>query len=88
MRLKTIEKLCCPFDHGDLSLKIIRQDLQDNVLEGLLTCKICKRYYPIIKGVPIMNPDEYRERNLETPVLKRWEKENPALKINEFLLEN
>lgn len=72
MKQSTIDKLCCPFDKADLTLKIIAQDLEENIHEGMLTCDECKRYYPIINGIPIMNPDEYREFQLERPHLENW----------------
>ena len=67
MRLKTIEKLCCPFDKGDLQLEVFTKDTGMNVLEGILSCTVCKRKYPIVHGVPIMTPDEYRQEALEKP---------------------
>lgn len=89
MKRNTIHKLCCPFDKSDLALHIVAQDLEENIHEGLLTCGTCKRYYPIIKGVPIMNPDDYRERILEEPVLERWQKDLPELRVvKDFRLEN
>lgn len=72
MRRATISKLCCPFDKKDLDLQIISQDTNDNILEGLLTCNECNRYYPIVKGIPIMNPDEYREAKFELPMMANW----------------
>ncbi len=73
MKPSLIKKLCCPFDKEDLELKVFVNDTEENILEGMLTCSHCKRYYPIAYGVPIMTPDEYRELPLETPLLKRWE---------------
>lgn len=73
MKLSLMNKLCCPFDKHDLELKIIARDLNDEIKEGMLTCSHCKRYYPIVFGVPIMSPDEYRQPALEEPILKRWE---------------
>jgi uncharacterized protein YbaR (Trm112 family) len=75
MKLSTIAKLCCPFDKQDLQLKILAQDLDHNVIEGLLSCTTCQRQYPIIYGVPIMAPDEYRQLPLEQPVVNRWKLE-------------
>lgn len=76
MKLKTIlNKLCCSFDKGDLTLDIVTQDVEENILEGILHCKECSRIYPIVKGIPIMNPDEYREFEMEKPMLKKWKKE-------------
>lgn len=89
MRIETIHKLCCPFDKEDLSLEIITQDTGNNIIEGILTCNYCKRYYPIISGIPIMSPDEYREKQLEAPVIEKWK---PGLSHNNTsdfkLLEN
>lgn len=71
MKLKTIEMLCCPFDKKDLELNIITQ-VEEDIIEGYFVCSDCKRIYPIVKGVPIMNPDEYREFSLEKPLLEKW----------------
>lgn len=75
MKLPTIAKLCCPFDKQDLQLQIFAQDIDQNVIEGILSCKTCQRKYPIIYGVPIMAPDEYRQVALEQPVVDRWKLE-------------
>ncbi len=74
MKIKTIKKLCCPFDKADLTLTEITKDLNENIIEGFFVCSSCQRLYPIISGIPIMSPDEYREFQLEQPVLERWEK--------------
>ena len=68
-----VKKLCCPFDKTDLDLKIFVKDPEENILEGMLTCAHCKRYFPIAYGIPIMTPDEYREPQLEAPLLERWD---------------
>ncbi len=68
MKPGTIEKMCCPFDKSDLQLKTITTDIDKNILEGLLTCEKCQRVYPIVKGIPVMSPDENREFNLEQPL--------------------
>ena len=72
MKHTLIKKMCCPFDKHDLELKIFAKDTEENIMEGMLTCSHCKRYYPIVYGVPIMSPDEYRELSLEKPLLERW----------------
>ena len=74
MRLETIKKLCCPFDKSDVTLRIITKDDHDNVLEGILSCATCSRIYPIVSGIPIMSPDEFRNFELEQPMLDKWEK--------------
>ena len=75
MRIKTIEKLCCPFDKQDLNLQVFVKDIDHNILEGILTCTSCKRKYPIVHGVPIMSPDEYRQIKLEQPIMEQWKLE-------------
>lgn len=86
MKHTLIDKLCCPFDKQDLELKIFLQDTEGNINEGMLTCKHCKRYYPIVYGVPIMSPDEYRQPMLEAPIIKRWENKLPGTFTEGFKL--
>jgi uncharacterized protein YbaR (Trm112 family) len=75
MRLKTIEKLCCPFDKHDLNLQVLAKDVEENIIEGILSCGHCQRKYPIVYGVPIMAPDEYRQIQLEQPIMEKWQLE-------------
>ena len=72
MRDSLLNKLCCPQDKNDLHLQVFVKGEDGAVQEGLLTCSHCDRYYPIVYGIPIMTPDEYRERALEGPLLKKW----------------
>lgn len=72
MRQETIKKLCCPFDKAEIDLTVITQDIDHNIIDGFLTCNECKRIYPIIKGIPIMSPDEYRELKMEQPLIDKW----------------
>lgn len=82
MKTETIDKLCCPFDKNDLELHTILQDVDKNIIQGLLTCKQCNRYYPIIHGIPIMNPDEFREFKLEQPLINSWQNLESSQLIN------
>ena len=88
MRTGTIKKLCCPFDKSDLTLRTITKDEQDNILEGILSCTDCKRVYPIISGIPIMSPDEYRDFKLEEPMLEKWEKLLNGKQRKDFKIPN
>lgn len=74
MKIETINLLCCPFDKADLQLTILSKDTKQNIIEGYFVCNNCKRIYPIVKGIPIMSPDEYREFKLEQPLLNNWTK--------------
>ncbi|RFC53253.1 Trm112 family protein [Brumimicrobium aurantiacum] len=77
MKTSLLEKLCCPQDKSDLHLEVFNQE-EDDIREGMFTCPKCNRYYPIVYGVPIMTPDEYRQKALEEPLLKKW-----GLQLNE-----
>ncbi|WP_268034691.1 Trm112 family protein [Algoriphagus sp. PAP.12] len=72
MNRKLLNKLCCPFDKSDLNVEIIQETEDQQIIEGILTCPNCQRYFPIIYGIPIMTPDEYREKALELPKLQKW----------------
>lgn len=66
--------LACPIDKAQpLKLKVFLEK-EDQIIEGVLECPECHRYYPIVYGIPIMSPDDYREQSLEAPLLKKWEK--------------
>lgn len=72
MKPALLKKLCCPVDKHDLTFQSFLKDENGDILEGLLSCAECQRYYPIVYGIPIMTPDEYREKSLEEPILARW----------------
>lgn len=76
MKNVILEKLCCPFDKQDLQLTPFTTQ-GDDVKEGLLVCNSCRRYYPIISGIPIMSPDEYRATEFEHPFLEKWQHQLP-----------
>lgn len=87
MRTETINKLCCPFDKADLALTVIAQELDGNVTAGFLVCPTCNRLYPIVNGIPIMSPDEYREFDLEKPLLDHhWRKHLDGKIVDNFRL--
>ena len=86
MRKEFADQLVCPMDKSELKLKIFSTDTEQNILEGIFTCTCCKWYYPIIYGLPIMSPDEYRQMQLELPMLERWEKQLHGTVREGFLL--
>ncbi len=86
MTPETINKLCCSFDKADLELTIIHQSVEGNIEEGFFTCSQCNRLYPIVKGIPIMSPDEYREFTLEQPLLIKWKQHLKGRTVENFRL--
>ncbi len=61
-----------------------KKEIHDNeqvtvVIDGILFCKKCSRFYPIIDEIPIMLPDELRDRQKDLQFLKKWENYIPEL---------
>jgi uncharacterized protein YbaR (Trm112 family) len=52
----------------------------DNVIikEGVLFCSRCSRFFPIIDEIPVMLPDELREREKDLQFLSDWEAKIPS----------
>ncbi len=72
MKRSLLDRLCCPFDKNDLKIQVFNETEEQVIIEGVLTCSCCERYFPIIYGIPIMTPDQYREKSLEISSMKRW----------------
>lgn len=81
------EKLCCPMDKHDLNIRVFVKHENGEIIEALLTCPECNRYYPVIYGIPIMTPDEYRDKSIEAPTLKKWGLSLKTTESDQFLLE-
>ena len=47
------------------------------VEEGLLLCRTCLRFYPITEEIPIILPDELRDKKKDTEFLQRWNESIP-----------
>ena len=86
MKIRTIHKLCCPFDKSELKLEIIEQTLEQDIQIGSLTCTACRRFYPIISGIPIMNPDEFRDYEIEKVYYENFNLLGHPKKIENFRL--
>jgi len=77
MKRELLEILVCPIDKT-YPLKLIElEDKIDEIIEGILYCNKCKRYYPIIEEIPIMLPDKLRNEKLEIKFLDKWKNKLP-----------
>lgn len=52
------------------------------IIEGILYCKKCLRFYPIIDEIPIMLPDELREKENDLKFLNKWKNNIPQKILN------
>ena len=77
MKKTMMDILACPIDKNHpLELHQIKE--KDNVIsEGALFCSECSRFYPIIEEIPIMLPDELRDKKLEMNFLKKYKEDLP-----------
>lgn len=83
MKKTMMEILACPMDKNyPLELFEIKQK-NDIVSEGALFCSKCSRFYPIIEEIPIMLPDELRDKKQEIEFLKNYKSKLPEKIISE-----
>ena len=77
MNKTMMDILACPIDKTHpLELHEIKE--KDNVVsEGVLVCSKCSRFFPIIEEIPIMLPDELRDKKLEIDFLKKYRENLP-----------
>ena len=77
MNKTMMDILACPIDKNHpLELHEIKEK-DDVVSEGALFCSKCSRFYPIIEEIPIMLPDELRDKKLEMEFLKNYKDQLP-----------
>src|SRR6185437_14695291 len=50
--------------HGDKNDQMFTYNLKsdEEIVEGVLFCATCKRFYPIVEEIPIILPDELRDK--------------------------
>jgi uncharacterized protein YbaR (Trm112 family) len=66
-----MEILACPMCKSyPLDLDVFLE--QDEVVEGIIHCQKCNRWYPIIDEIPYMLPDALRDGKDDLPFLKKW----------------
>ena len=80
MNKTMVEILACPIDKNHPLELFEINGKEDTVTEGVLFCPKCSRFYPIIEDIPIMLPDELRDKKQEIGFLKN-NKDNLPEKI-------
>jgi uncharacterized protein YbaR (Trm112 family) len=59
------------------SISEMNQEPCEIVEEGLLLCRTCLRFYPITEEIPIILPDELRDKKKDISFLKTWNESIP-----------
>lgn len=84
MRRSMLDILACPIDKY-YPLELIEIDtavdkiINENVIkEGILFCSQCSRFYPIIEEIPVMLPDELRDKEKDIQFLQKWHEKIPS----------
>ena len=71
-----MDLLACPIcKKHPLDLHIFQE--KEEIVEGIIVCDSCNRWYPIIEEIPHMLPDEHRRVEEDRPFLKKWKREIP-----------
>ena len=71
MRRAMLDILACPADrHSPLELYACSES-DGEIVEGALYCPSCSRFYPIIEKIPVLLPDDLRDRGLDGDFVKR-----------------
>ena len=83
MNRKMIDILACPIDKNH-PLELFESKAKEDIIsEGALFCTKCSRFYAIIEEIPIMLPDELRDKKHEMEFLK-----NNKEKLPEKIISN
>jgi uncharacterized protein YbaR (Trm112 family) len=82
MKKKLMEILACPIDkHHPLDLHVFEE--KKEIVEGIITCPKCLRWYPIRDEIPEMLPDEMRKEQDDLPFMKKWKDKFPRQFLSE-----
>jgi len=76
MKRRLMDILACPIDkYYPLELHVFEE--KDEIVEGIILCPKCLRWYPIRDEIPEMLPDELREEKDEIKFLQKWRDKIP-----------
>src|SRR5919199_898201 len=89
MKKSMLDILACPIDKY-YPLELFEINIKTNngnssehnssdivISEGILFCTKCSRFYPIIEEIPVMLPDELREKKTDIDFLQKWRDKIP-----------
>ncbi len=77
MQRKLLDILACPIDKH-YPLELLEFNVKDPIIvDGVLLCDKCARYYPIIDEIPVMLPDDLRSKKEDMEFLNKWKSKLP-----------
>jgi len=77
MKRKLLDILACPIDkHYPLELFEINSE-DDVIVDGALFCTECNRFYPITDEIPVMLPDDLRNKSEDIDFLTKFRDKLP-----------
>ncbi|MDG6989946.1 MAG: Trm112 family protein [Nitrososphaerota archaeon] len=83
MQRKLLDILACPLDkHYPLQLMEFNLRGADVIVDGVLICSECGRYYPIMDEIPVMLPDGLRNRKEDLGFLQKWSSKLPETVVH------
>lgn len=72
MRTSIVNLLACPAcKHHNLELTIL-ESANDIIVDGLLTCESCRRWYPVLDAIPVLISDRGLYDELYDEFSKKW----------------
>jgi uncharacterized protein YbaR (Trm112 family) len=85
---RLLDILACPIDkHYPLQLIELKAE-GDKVISGAILCEKCGRYYPIVDEIPVMLPDELRNKKEDLEFLATWRAQLPPKVVQQGLPHN
>ncbi|RJS83856.1 Trm112 family protein [Candidatus Bathyarchaeota archaeon] len=76
MKRRLMDLLACPIDkYYPLELYVFEE--REEIVEGLIVCPKCLRWYPIRDEIPELLPDELRNKKEELSFLQKWKDKIP-----------
>ena len=77
MNKKMMDMLICPIDKQFPLALFETESKEEIIVEGTLYCDKCSRFYPIIEEIPILLPDELRDKKQDIEFLERNKRKLP-----------
>ncbi len=81
MKRELLDILVCPIDKYP-DLELYELESKEEIIEGVIYCPKCSRFYPIINTIPVMLPDELRDRDKDLKFLESWKHKLPDKIVN------